>query len=222
MADAKPTETGLFHKEHYKEVFYLIGALALIGAIFNNFIAYWSNVDFSAAQGYFSTASSWASFLWHIWKPLALLLIIGSVFLAIYSSRKVEELKKEEDKIFGSTQEDDFLAPAVVQKDKESERWQRVLQHANSDNPSDWRLAVIEADIMLDDLLKSLGYHGDGVGEMLKSVDPSDMLTLDNAWEAHKVRNRIAHSGSAFELNERETKRVITLFQSVFNEFGII
>jgi hypothetical protein len=60
------------------------------------------------------------------------------------------------------------------------------------------------------------------VAEKLKSVDSSDMLTLDAAWEAHKVRNRIAHSGSDFELNEREAKRVIMLFESVFREFGMI
>jgi deoxyadenosine/deoxycytidine kinase len=83
-------------------------------------------------------------------------------------------------------------------------------------------VAIIEADIMLDEMLTALGYLGDGVGEKLKTVEPSNILTLDAAWEAHKVRNRIAHSGKDFELNQRETKRVVGLFESVFREFGMI
>jgi hypothetical protein len=42
--------------------------------------------------------------------------------------------------------------------------------------------------------------------------------TIQNAWEAHKVRNSIAHD-SHFELTKRETKRVIQNFSLVFNEF---
>ena len=75
---------------------------------------------------------------------------------------------------------------------------------------------------MLDELLRAQGYHGDSVGEMLKGVEKSDMLTLDNAWDAHKVRNQIAHAGSDYLLNERDAKRIITLFESVFKEFKII
>ena len=57
---------------------------------------------------------------------------------------------------------------------------------------------------------------------MLKSVDKNNFLTLDDAWEAHKVRNDIAHSGINFQLNERETKRVLALFEKVFKEFNVI
>jgi hypothetical protein len=101
-------------------------------------------------------------------------------------------------------------------------RWERIIELINSANSSDWRLAIIEADVMLEDLLNSMGYHGESIGEMLKAVEVSDFLTLDAAWEAHKVRNKIAHSGSEFALNEREAKRVIALFESVFREFKII
>ena len=83
-------------------------------------------------------------------------------------------------------------------------------------------MAIIEADVMLEELLETAGYVGGSVGEMLKSVDKNEFLSIESAWEAHKIRNSVAHSGGNFQLNERETKRVIALFEEVFKEFGVI
>ena len=105
---------------------------------------------------------------------------------------------------------------------KGNEKWQRIVDFVNTDNPTEWRHAVIEADVMLEELLRTLGYQGDSVGELLKAIDKSDFLSLDAAWEAHKVRNSIAHAGGDFQLNERETRRTISLFETVFQEFKII
>jgi hypothetical protein len=66
------------------------------------------------------------------------------------------------------------------------------------------------------------GYIGDGVGEKLKSIEPSEFGTLADAWEAHKVRNQIAHEGSAFNLSESLAHRTIARYESVFREFKAI
>lgn len=103
-----------------------------------------------------------------------------------------------------------------------NKKWERVLMHAQSNNPSDWRLAIIEADIMLDELLDVQGYRGETIGDKMKGIEKSDFLTLDQAWDAHKVRNLIAHEGSSFVLTEREARRVIDLYKTVFEEFKFI
>ncbi len=46
--------------------------------------------------------------------------------------------------------------------------------------------------------------------------------TLDNAWEAHKLRNRIAHEGMGYDVEYREAKKAIELYESVFKEFDYI
>lgn len=101
-------------------------------------------------------------------------------------------------------------------------KWEKVLEHLNSPNASDWRLAILEADIMLAEILDKMGYHGTTIGDKLKSIEPSDFDTLDEAWEAHKIRNAIAHEGSDFTLNKPEAERVIRLFKKVFEEFKFI
>ena len=103
-----------------------------------------------------------------------------------------------------------------------NERWKKVLDYLFSTSENDWKLAILEADIILDDMLDSMGYRGATMSEKLQGVERSDFTTIDSAWEAHKVRNSIAHEGTEFLLNEREARRIIGLYESVFKEFNFI
>ncbi len=105
---------------------------------------------------------------------------------------------------------------------KRNDRWDRVQEHVASDNPNDWRHAIIEADIMLDEIVTRMGYQGNTLGDRLKQVARGDMRTIDSAWEAHRVRNQIAHEGSDYILTQREAKRIIDLYGAVFEEFKFI
>ena len=101
-------------------------------------------------------------------------------------------------------------------------RWVQVLQYITSSNPADWRLAIIEADAMLESLMRERGFQGEGLGDMLKSATQENFRPLSTAWEVHTVRNRIAHEGGSFELSSYEAKRVIALYEQIFREFGYI
>ena len=104
----------------------------------------------------------------------------------------------------------------------QSQKWERVLAHANSQNPAEWRLSILEADVMLDDMMQHIGFHGDTLGERLKNAPKGDFKTINIAWEAHKIRNAIAHEGSDFLLSQRESKRIIGLYETVFKEFSYV
>lgn len=101
-------------------------------------------------------------------------------------------------------------------------RWKNIIDYVESESPSNWRLAIIEADIMLDELLFSLRLPGNTIGDKLKAIEPSDFLSLNEAWEAHKARNMIAHEGQDYLLNQREARRIISLYEMVFREFEVI
>ncbi len=101
-------------------------------------------------------------------------------------------------------------------------RWQKIEKHLDSGRESDWRLAIIEADVLLDEMMTNMGYRGDSLGEKLKGVEKSDFTTIAQAWEAHTVRNKIAHEGAAFALGEREARRIVALYEEVFREFRYI
>jgi len=101
-------------------------------------------------------------------------------------------------------------------------RWDEVVQLANTTNESDWRRAIMEADIMLGEALATQGYRGTTVGDRLKDANPLQMTTLDIAWQAHKVRNEIAHAGSTFHLSEWDTKATIDFYRRVLEELKFI
>ncbi len=214
--------TGLFHKDHYKEVLYgLLPFLFLIAYLLNRLFVYLDSIEYSALTSVWDRIVHALIHLWHSWKPAAVVLSGMALAAIVYCRRQLAQIGKEEEKIYGREPEDAFLETGT-KAPRQNERWERILKHAHSDNPAEWRVAIIEADIMLDELLSTLNYPGDGIGEKLKAVEPSDMLTLDKAWEAHKVRNRIAHSGQDFNLTDRETRRVVSLFEEVFKEYQII
>lgn len=101
-------------------------------------------------------------------------------------------------------------------------RWMEVQAHIDSANPNDWKLAIIEADIMLGQVLNEKGYAGASIGEQLKSASVQNFRTLQDAWDAHKVRNQIAHEGSDFVLTNRLARETIEKYKKVFAEMGAI
>ena len=101
-------------------------------------------------------------------------------------------------------------------------RWEEITRLANSVNESDWRRAIMDADIMLGAALEKQGYRGATVGDRLKDANPLQMTTLDIAWQAHKVRNDIAHAGEGHHLSEWDTKATIDFYRRVLEELGFI
>ena len=100
------------------------------------------------------------------------------------------------------------------------QKWLEVEQKLNSDYASDWKLAIIGADSILDRLIQSLGYNGDTMGERMKNIKPGQFPYLEEAWRAHKVRNFLAHD-AAYELSRQATARTIEIYQKIFREFGM-
>ncbi len=101
-------------------------------------------------------------------------------------------------------------------------RWDAVVGLASSPNEGDWRRAILEADIMLADLLTNSGYQGDTIADQLRNANRLQFTTLDLAWEAHKVRNAVAHLGEAFPLTERDVHSTMDLYRRVFEEFSVV
>lgn len=101
-------------------------------------------------------------------------------------------------------------------------RWIQIEKNMQSHNMSEWRVAILEADILLFDMLSQMGYEGNSIGEILKNVDKANFVTLDDAWKAHRIRNIIAHEGANYELSRDEAERTIRLFKRVFDEFYFV
>ncbi len=109
--------------------------------------------------------------------------------------------------------------PPTIEEFETHPRWAIIEGYMSSTSEALWRIGVLEADTMLEEVLKEKGYQGESVGDMLKTAS---FKTVRLAWDAHMVRNQIAHQGSNYVLTEREAKRVYTLYEAVFKELKAI
>jgi hypothetical protein len=161
---------------------------------------------------------TFASVLWGIIVVLAYIISILFLTLYVYASVRKSidsELQTQ------ALRDEEKLYDHLYRGSAKNNRLEKVLAHSDSSNPNDWKLAIIEADIILDDILKKQGYAGNSLGERLRSISPNQLESVQDAWEAHKVRNRIAHEGDDFILTQRLAQETITKYQRVFTEFGV-
>ncbi len=181
------------------------------------------NGQTSLSDAFGSAGGSFFVSLLFVLKILSIVFSITMIWLIFSNLRKLRRVDAEYRKdLTPPTDVEKAIRDAGAPEEFVNPKWQKVIEHINSSNPSDWKLAILEADIILDEMLDKMGYHGETIGEKLKMVEPSDFTTLNSAWEAHKVRNAIAHEGSDFLINKREADRVIRLFEEVFKEFKFI
>ncbi|KND48108.1 MAG: hypothetical protein AB201_00720 [Parcubacteria bacterium C7867-006] len=155
--------------------------------------------------------------IWSILPYVKWGIVIFSILVFIYilylNSKISPILKNQRDLLYPVT---------AISAEKINPKWEKIISHLESLNENDWRIAIIEADIMLGELLEKLSLPGDTIGDKLKAVEKSDFTTLDDAWEAHKIRNRISHDGQTFMINQRDARVVIGLYEKVFREFEVI
>lgn len=159
---------------------------------------------------------TWADNIWHITSSMAFILTLMAIAILLYSTMRLRQIRHEEHHIYSTIEEE------KLEQQVDHARFAHVMSLIESAHESDWRQAIIEADIMLDDLLKQLKIPGDTIGDRLKNSDKSTFKTLDNAWTAHRVRNDIAHKGTAFKLSNHLAYRTIKQYESVFREHGEI
>ncbi len=163
------------------------------------------------------------------WKAVLSFLAIFFLTIICYTIVRLFEIRKKEQAHLKHEIEEYIHRKAEYEKKlreqaggSKNEHWGKVLGYLFSQHSSDWKLAIIEADSMLDDLMDQLGFKGETLGDKLKSANQDSFPQLTIAWEVHTVRNRIAHEGLNFELSQHEAKRIIALYEDIFHPYGYI
>lgn len=151
------------------------------------------------------------------WKAFAVFISISAVSAIIYTVIRTQEVLHW----MGIRELADFLKAQQLPREIRNERWENVKKRLQSNAPADWKLAVLEADAIMDELLKKMNYHGETMAERLRSIEPSDFQALQHVWNAHKMRNRIAHEVE-YALSRDEAERIVSLFEKGLKEFEYI
>lgn len=108
-------------------------------------------------------------------------------------------------------------ARPILSKNKALERFQAIEERLQSDNPSQYKVAVLEADQFADEVLRESGYAGNNMGERLAGINPGQLGSYDNLKSAHEVRNRIVNEQN-FVLSRDEAEALLQKYRSLFVE----
>lgn len=97
-------------------------------------------------------------------------------------------------------------------REKMAKNWKEI-QGLAAQSPITRKLAIIEADKMVDNALKTLGFPGETMADRMK-VAEYQHPKIREMWTAHKWRNQMVHE-SNFSLSERQTKEALRAFEAV-------
>ena len=115
----------------------------------------------------------------------------------------------------------DIPAELSTKKGKLKVRWEKIKKRLDSDNESEYKVAVIEADNVIDDLISRLGYKGENLSERLESIPEGQLYDLGEIKEAHEIRNRIIHEED-FALSREDAKKVLGKYEHFLRHFEVL
>jgi hypothetical protein len=171
-------------------------------------------------DGGFSTLLDFFGRLWNVYSLIAIILSLLFFLGFVYAKIRLAALSEIEQSMLREAER--MWAERFGGARPSYTRWGEIQKHIHDDNPNSWKIAIIEADIFLEEILNDRGYVGMTIGDKLKTANTSSFTTIQDAWEAHKVRNEIAHNSGDFILTRKIAQETLTRYERVFREFGAI
>jgi hypothetical protein len=102
-----------------------------------------------------------------------------------------------------------------------SKRWNKIKKRIESGSEPEYKLAVIEAEDFLAEVLEERGYEEkDFVENLKKAAKLISPLLLNEIISAHEVRNSIVYNPD-YKLDIEQAKKVLGIYESGINAIGI-
>lgn len=106
----------------------------------------------------------------------------------------------------------------LLDRDFIAGRWAEIKTQATQ--PGRGKSAVMEADKLLDHVLKSTGARGETMADRLRDRD-SRFSNINAIWTAHKLRNAFAHE-MGFEAAQSQISDAMTSFERGLKDLGAL
>jgi hypothetical protein len=114
----------------------------------------------------------------------------------------------------------DVILKTDMPKRQAVSAWDAVQKHFFAGGTNDLKVAVMDADNILNDALQYAGVRGINLGDRLKHIKRNQVPNLEDIWEAHKLRNEIAHETS-FPLKRDAAERALEAYRIALKNLGI-
>jgi hypothetical protein len=106
-------------------------------------------------------------------------------------------------------------------KETAKKQWAVIEDHFYRGDENDLKVAVIEADKLLEEALRESAVRGSSLGDRLKNLKPNQFPHLDEVWQAHRLRNDIVHQPT-FKLKRDLAERALKIYEEALKNFRLL
>lgn len=140
------------------------------------------------------------------------LLFIRIIFYAVYLEKFSEPVK---DYLDFSGRTDKFV------KKRTNKAWRSIVAKFNAGDQANLKLALIEADRILEMILKNAGFPGENLDERLQKAASVQIPNILDVREAHEGRNKV-FSDPAYTITKENANRFLRAYQEFFSYIGFL
>ncbi len=115
----------------------------------------------------------------------------------------------------------DMLGKGDVSKTRSLKAWQQIKERLATSDPQQWKLAILEADKILNNILKMSGYLGQTLEDKLELITPAQLANVEDVVKAHRVCHKISTEPD-FMLTQEEALTVMTIYRDSFRALNLI
>jgi len=116
----------------------------------------------------------------------------------------------------------DQAVPVMTLKRAEIlEKWKQIKEKYENGSVDESKVAIIQADALVDTILKNAGLEGEHMADRLMNIDRAELKSLDDIWTSHKIRNNVVHT-DGFELSSEMSERAMRGYEKFLKELKII
>lgn len=98
-------------------------------------------------------------------------------------------------------------------------RLRSLIEKAESSNEKDLKYTIIQADDLLQDVLKQRGYKGEDFNDLINQVEESIISNREEIIRDHEIRNEIVYNLD-YKLDLKEAKKILTDYDSAIRNLS--
>lgn len=115
----------------------------------------------------------------------------------------------------------EILSQKTLNRSHSIRAWQRIKKRLSTGRQEEMKLAIVEADKILNELLKVGGYAGKDLEEKLKLADSAQLSNIESLRETHQFCRRIL-SEPELVINYAQALENLKVYAQAFQELELI
>ena len=114
----------------------------------------------------------------------------------------------------------EFFSWAAYGQREMSKQWDKIKKRTESGSESDYKLAIIDADDFLAEVLDNRGYDGKDFEENLQKAGRLIASILKDVLDAHEIRNSIVYNPD-FKVSADQANKVLDTYEAAAKSIGL-